>query len=155
MTMQLPPPRIVYQQEARSSRTMVIRFSPRYVRRIFAMVMMLSAAHNARADNAGITVSGSGTVKSKPTEVEIGAIVSGEAELTNDAMVKYRDAKKRAVAAIEGLKVKDLTVESNGVSVNQALDPNAQQMMMNGRAANIGKPKVQASESLKIVLKGV
>src|SRR5437763_7412178 len=102
----------------------------------------------------GITVSGSGQVKSKPTDVEIGAIVSGEAELTNDAMVKYRDAKKRAMAAIEGLKMKGLSIEPNGVSVSQAIDPNAAQMMMQGRAANVGKPKVQATESLKIVLKG-
>src|SRR5204863_6422102 len=92
---------------------------------------------------------------SKPTEVEIGALVSGEAELTNDAMVKYRDAKKRATSAVEGLKIKDLTIEPNGVSVNQAIDPNAAQMMMQGRAANMGKPKVQASESMKIVIKGV
>jgi uncharacterized protein YggE len=117
--------------------------------------VMALAALGSRAEQTGITVSGSGNVKSKPTEVEIGAMVSGEAELTNDAMVKYRDAKKRAVAAIEGLKIKDLSIESNGVSINQAIDPNAAQMMMQGRVANMGKPKVQASESLKIVLKGV
>jgi uncharacterized protein YggE len=118
------------------------------------MTIVFAAAH-ARAEQPGITVSGSGQVKSKPTEVEIGAIISGEAELTNDAMVKYRDAKKRALAAVEGLKLPNLAVESTGVSVSQAIDPNAAQMMMQGRAANMGKPKVQASESLKIVLKGV
>lgn len=101
-----------------------------------------------------ITVAGSAQVKAKPTEVEIGALVSGEAELTNDALVKYRDAKKRAVAAVEGLKMPGLTIESNGVSVNQAIDPNAAQMMMQGRSTNLPKPKVQASESLKIVIKG-
>ncbi len=103
-----------------------------------------------------ITVSGTAQVKAKPTEVEIGALVSGEAELTNDAMVKYRDAKKRAMSAIEGLKIKDLTIESHGVSVNQAMDPNAANMMMQGRvAANLPKAKIQASESMKIVLKGI
>jgi uncharacterized protein YggE len=123
---------------------------------VFAAALALGVAVPlARAEQTGITVSGTGQVKSKPTEVEIGALVSGEAELTNDAMVKYRDAKKRALAAIEGLKIKDMTVESTGVSVNQAIDPNAAQMMMQGRAANMGKPKVQASESLKITLKGV
>ncbi len=121
----------------------------------FLLAAMLIPAKAARGDQPqGITVSGSGQVKSKPTDVGIGAMVSGEAELTNDAMVKYRDAKKRALAAIEGLKMKGLTVEPNGVSVSQAIDPNAAQMMMQGRAANVGKPKVQASENLKIVLKG-
>src|SRR5947209_8179241 len=138
---------------ARSLPTMIVRFAPRSRRRFMAAMMMFlaaaaaaAAAHHARAEQQqGITVSGTGTVKSKPTEVEIGAMVSGEAELTNDAMVKYRDAKKRAVAAIEGLKIKDMAIESNGVSINQAIDPNAAQMMMQGRAANMGKPKVQAS----------
>lgn len=134
---------------------MIFRISPRYTRNLFALLLILSASHPLRAEQPGITVAGSGSVKSKPTEVEIGAMVSGEAELTNDAMVKYRDSKKRALAAIEGLKLANLTVESTGVSVSQAMDPNAQQMMMQGRAANVGKPKVQASESMKISIKGV
>ena len=134
---------------------MIVRFPFRYTRKMLAMLLVLSASPGAHADQPGITVSGSGSVKSKPTEVEIGAMVSGEAELTNDAMVKYRDAKKRALAAIEGLKLAHVSVESTGVSVSQVLDANAQQMMQQGRAANVGKPKVQASESMKITLKGV
>jgi len=124
-------------------------------RRFFGTILLMTAVLHAQAEQPGITVAGSGSVKGRPTEVEIGAMVSGEAELTNDAMVKYRDAKKRALAAIEGLKLANLTVESTGVSVSQAIDPNAQQMMMQGRAANVGKPKVQASESMKISIKGV
>jgi len=122
---------------------------PRYVRG-----QPVPAGAGAPHDDA-ITVNGTAQVKAKPTEVEIGALVSGEAELTNDAMVKYRDARKRAVAAIEGLKLQNLSIESHGVSVNQAMDANAAQMMMQGRVANLPKPKIQASESMKIVLKGV
>jgi uncharacterized protein YggE len=122
-------------------------------------VLLLSFPLCARADapasNEGITVVGTGEAKAKPTTVEIGAIVAGEAELTNDAMVKYRDAKKRATTAIEGLKIPNLTIESNGVSVSQAIDPNAAQMMMQGRSPGATKSKVQASESLKLVLKDV
>jgi len=122
---------------------------PRYVR---AQVAPAGAA----AETDAISVTGTAQVKAKPTEVEIGALVSGEAELTNDALVKYRDAKKRAVAAIEALKLPGLSIESMGVSVNQAIDPQAAQMMMQGRvAANLPKPKIQASESLKVVIKGV
>ena len=110
----------------------------------------------AEAENTGITVIGSGSAKGKPTEVEIAATVSGEAELTNDAMVKFRDAKKRAVAAVEAMKIKDMVIEPNGLSVGQAMDPNAQQQMMRGGgAAAIGKPKIQISENLKISLKNI
>src|SRR4051812_26150168 len=48
-------------------------------------------------DNTGITVAGTAKVAGKPTSVEIPCIVSGDAELTADAIVKYRDARKRAV----------------------------------------------------------
>ena len=123
---------------------------PRFVR---GQVVPTGAAAAGQQDV--ITVNGTAQVKAKPTEVEIGALVSGEAELTNDAMVKYRDARKRAVAAIEALKLPNLSIESHGVSVNQAMDPNAAQMMMQGRVANLPKPKIQASESMKIVLKDV
>lgn len=135
-----------------------MRPTPSYLRVITCVLLLLSFPLCARADassSEGITVTGTGEAKAKPTTVEIGAIVAGEAELTNDAMVKYRDAKKRATTAIEGLKVPNLTVESNGVSVSQAIDPNQAQMMMQGRVGTVGKSKVQASESLKLVLKDV
>jgi len=119
------------------------------------LVMVALIAPIGRAQSAegqGITVSGSAEVKIKPDQVVIGAVVSGEAELTNDAMVKYRDAKKRAIAAIEALKLPNVKVEASGVSVSQAMDPNAAQMMMQGRPANVGKSKVRAMENLKITI---
>jgi uncharacterized protein YggE len=127
----------------------------RYLFLSAALVIVAMLAPISRAQSGGgqgITVSGSAEVKIKPDQVVIGAVVSGEAELTNDAMVKYRDAKKRAIAAIEALKLPNVKVEASGVSVSQAMDPNAAQMMMQGRAANIGKSKVRAMESLKITI---
>jgi uncharacterized protein YggE len=95
-----------------------------------------------------------GTVKAKPTVVQIESNVSGEGELANDASVKYRDAKKRAVAALDALKNPDLSVESEGFAINQATDPQAQQRMMNGMGADPNfKAKVQVTEQLKVLLK--
>jgi uncharacterized protein YggE len=108
----------------------------------------------ARADDAGITVAGVGTVKGKPTMVEIASSVSGDGELANDASVKYRDAKKRAIAALDALKNPDISVESKGFAVNQATDPQAQQRMMQGMGADPNsKSKVQVTEQLKVLLK--
>src|SRR5438874_11924586 len=118
-----------------------------------ALLLLLSAPALHAAEEIGIAVAGNGDVKAKPTQVEIGANVAGEAELANDAIVKYRDARKRAVEALEALKNPNLKIESNGYSIQQAMDPNQAQMMMQGRVANIGKPKVQVAENLKIVLK--
>src|SRR5688500_17476835 len=61
-----------------------------------------------------ITVAGTGQAKAKPTQVEFSATVSGEAELASDAIVKHRDTKRRALKAIEGLKLPALSTTSKG-----------------------------------------
>src|SRR4051812_14135584 len=87
---------------------------------------VLLAAPLRAAENDGITVIGNGEAKSRPTQVEIGALVAGDAELAADAIVKYRDAKKHAVDALQALKLSALVIESSGFTVNQAMDPNMQ-----------------------------
>jgi uncharacterized protein YggE len=117
---------------------------------VTALLAMVSIA---RADDYGITVAGVGTVKGKPAVVEIASSVSGEGELANDASVKYRDAKKRAVAALDALHNPDISVESKGFAINQATDPQAQQRMMNGMGVDPNfKAKVQVTEQLKVLL---
>jgi uncharacterized protein YggE len=125
---------------------------------IISSVSLFAATTAAIADeNAeqGISVIGTGTVKGKPTIIEMSANVSGEAELANDARVKYQDAKKKGLAALNALNNPDLSVEAEGPAVSQAVNPQAQMQMMQGVAPAAEKSKVQISESLKILVKGV
>ncbi len=115
-------------------------------------VSSLAAAENARGGEEGIIVQGAGSAKARPTEVEISGSISAEAELAADATVKFRDAKKRALAAFAALKNPDLTVVPEGVSVNTALDANTQMMMMRGMTTTPGNPKVRLAEQSRIVL---
>lgn len=101
-----------------------------------------------------ITVAGTGRAKAKPTVVELSAVVSAEAELASDAIVKHRDTKRRALKAIEGLNLSSLSTASKGFSVNQALDPNAQQMMMRGQTPTNTKQMIQVTEQLDLTLAG-
>lgn len=122
------------------------------------MVMLCVAlfAAGARGDSSdlGITVSGTAKVMGKPNAVEIGAFVSGDAELTADAVVKYRDARKRAVAALEGLKIANLSIQSDGFSVKDWVDAAAQQQaMMRGQQVANAKQKVSVGEQLRLVIK--
>ena len=110
-------------------------------------------AFGADGNPASITVTGAGDAKGRPDVVEMTAMVSGEAELAADAMVKYRDTKRRAVKAIEDLKIPSLAIESRGFSLNQGIDPNQQQMMMRGMAPTSTKQRVQVSEAMRIVLR--
>ncbi len=50
------------------------------------------------------------------SSVEITATVSGDAELAADATVKYRDTSRRALEALNGLKIAGLTVEPGAAS---------------------------------------
>jgi len=67
----------------------------------------------------GVTVSGKAQVGTKPDVVEIDLEVSASSELTADAIVKYRDAKKRIRDAFAALKLANVTVEERGLLVDQ------------------------------------
>ena len=116
---------------------------------VLAYTVMCSVA---LADD-GIVVRGSGSASGRPTQVEMSATISADAELAADAIVKFRDAKKRAMAAIAGLKNPDLSVVPGGVSVGSGMDANAQMMAMRGMAAPTTTPqKVRLSETSRVVL---
>jgi uncharacterized protein YggE len=67
----------------------------------------------------GITVTGKGYAAEKPDLVEIDLDVSASSELTADAIVKYRDAKKRIRDAFAALKLTNVLVEERGLLVDQ------------------------------------
>ena len=126
-----------------------------FSRIMLTVVLVGSTAAAAVAEDAGITVTGTGTVKGRPTVVQIDGTVSGEAELAADANVKFRDSKKKAVAAVDNLKNPDLTLEFEGSGIHEATDPQQQMRMQQGQATDAGKPKVSVSEHIKLTLKNV
>ena len=67
----------------------------------------------------GFTVSGKGYTAARPNLVEIDMDVSASSELTADAIVKYRDAKKRIHDAFAALKLGNVAVEERGLLVDQ------------------------------------
>ncbi|WP_406699087.1 SIMPL domain-containing protein [Singulisphaera sp. Ch08] len=67
----------------------------------------------------GFAVTGKGTASAKPNRLEIDLEVSASSELTADAIVKYRDAKRRLQDAFVALKLDNVTVEERGLNVDQ------------------------------------
>ena len=67
----------------------------------------------------GFTVVGKGLVAAKPDLVEIDLDVIASSELTADAIVKYRDAKRRIHDAFAALKLGNVTVDERGLLVDQ------------------------------------
>jgi uncharacterized protein YggE len=81
----------------------------------FEAMMAQPAATNIE----GFTVAGKGQLGSKPDVVEIDMEVSAASELTADAIVKYRDAKKRIRDAFGALKLDNVSVEERGLLVDR------------------------------------
>jgi len=67
----------------------------------------------------GFTVAGKGYVSVKPNLIEIDLEVGASSELTGDAIVKYRDARRRIHDAFTALKLANVTVEERGLLVDQ------------------------------------
>ncbi|APW59510.1 SIMPL domain-containing protein [Paludisphaera borealis] len=67
----------------------------------------------------GLTVVGKATIGAKPNLAEVDLDVSASAELTGDAIVKFRDSKKRVRDAFAALKLANVAVEERGLLVDQ------------------------------------
>jgi uncharacterized protein YggE len=76
--------------------------------------------HSGSTENIeGFTVAGKGSVSAKPNLVEIDLEVSAASELTADAIVKYRDAKRRLHEAFTALKLENIAVDERGLLLDQ------------------------------------
>jgi uncharacterized protein len=75
--------------------------------------------YGAGGNIEGFTVAGKGFVVAKPDLVEVDLDVIASSELTADAIVKYRDAKRRVRDAFTALKLGNVVVDERGLLVDQ------------------------------------
>jgi uncharacterized protein len=97
----------------------------------------------------GFTVTGKGSVSAKPNRLEIDLEVSAASELTADAIVKYRDSKRRLQEAFVALKLANVAVEERGLLVDQKgaqMNPYFFDMQPNRRS----KTEVQLTRKLVV-----
>lgn len=109
----------------------------------------------ATSDASGITVYGTGELQTLPNVVEIDLRAGGAAELTADSIVKYQDAKRRALEAFEELKLADLSVEEHGLNLSAGNDAAQMQMMMNGMMTEAAGMQVSITSTLRLRLGGI
>jgi uncharacterized protein YggE len=90
------------------------------VRPVEAQFFEQSQGSGAPSTNIeGFTVVGKGAVAVKPDLCEVDLDVAASSELTADAIVKYRDAKRRVRDAFAALKLGNVTVDERGLLVDQ------------------------------------
>jgi uncharacterized protein len=123
---------------------------------LIVVVCLMGIATIARADESGITVAAVGEATVKPNRLEIELKSGASAELTGDAVVKYRDGLRRAKEAFDKLKIENLQVEDRGMNVaNTAAGGNNGVINLGGGAPAAAKPEVNISKSLRLVVTGV
>lgn len=104
----------------------------------------------------GITVYGTGERRTRPQMVEIDLRASASAELTADALVKYRDAKRRTLEAFDKLQLEQLTIEEQGLTLTPGSLNEVMQRMWGGMPPNASaKSQVQISSVLRLRLGGI
>ncbi|AMV41045.1 SIMPL domain-containing protein [Planctomyces sp. SH-PL62] len=102
----------------------------------------------------GLWVLGKGTASARPSLVEIDLDVSAAAELTGDAIVKFRDAKKRVHDAFAALKLPGVTIDERGLLLDQkgaAFNP----YMMDYGVQSKARSEVQLSRKLVVKATGI
>jgi uncharacterized protein YggE len=105
---------------------------------------------------AGISVSGLGMSKGRPDRVRIEVRIQGKAEITDDALVKYRDARRRLIEALDKLKLKNLRTHEHTVAIAASVSQAAYQAMMNGMATQgESSSPIEVSGNLRVELTGL
>jgi uncharacterized protein YggE len=104
----------------------------------------------------GITVEGSGESKSVPDVVEINLKLAARGELTDDAVVKHRDARKRAIETFNALKFDNLKIEERDLSLKSGNAQEMWQMMWNGMPSSQNKrTQIEVTSTLRARLVNV
>jgi len=102
------------------------------------------------AQETGITVMGTGEATVKPNRLEIDLKASSTAELTSDAVVKYRDSLRRAKDAFDKLKLEKLEIGDRGLNVTSSNPGQNPNQWVNGNPVqNNAKAEVGISKSLR------
>lgn len=117
-----------------------------------AMVLAICGTTSSLAEENGISVSGTGRVMVMPDQLEITVSPGGSAELSSDALVKYRDAVSGVTEAFEGLRMEKLTIHTKELFVQQAGGVVSPQMAALGRGGDPNaKAEVKISRALNLV----
>ncbi len=101
----------------------------------------------------GFTVAGKAIVLARPDLVEIDLSVSAGSELTADAIVKYRDARRKLRDAFAALKLSNVAVEERGLLVDQKGSMMNNMFFFGGYQPN-QRNKTEVQLSRKLVVRG-
>lgn len=129
------------------------------IRSIACSIVIFLGATGGRIcaqQNEGISVTGVGEVRANPDTLELNILVTGKAELGDDALVKFRSARETTLKALSALKMPALKIEPGGVVISASASQAMMQAIANGEAAPAHqRPLVHLSTNFRLKFSGV
>jgi uncharacterized protein len=107
-----------------------------YAMCVLALLVLEIASATAQGptntSEPGITVEGTGEIRTVPDVVEINVKLNARGELTDDAVVKHKDSRKRTLETFQALKLDNLKLQEKDLSLRPGNMQEMMQMMWNG-----------------------
>ena len=128
-------------------------------RGLVALALLLTATaapaqyYDGNGTDERLNAAGQASFEVTPDRAVLAVAVSGSGEEPQDAMVKFRDNRRRAVEALKAVPVEGLTVEPQGVGLSYMYDQQELNQMRNNQGnAVVPTPKIIVAESLRVIL---
>ena len=111
-----------------------------------------SSEQPAKPDNPGhISVNGNAVTLVRPEAMRVAFMISGRAEEVADALLKFREQRKRVVEALAANGIEEKSIVETGMAVGSNTD--AQQMMVwNGQEGDTPTPEFEVSVAMRLDL---
>ena len=102
-----------------------------------------------------LAVSGTGHVEVRPNVMDLSATVTANAELTSDALKRFRENRRRGVEAVKKLKVKGLETKGSGISILSNAAMQQFQQNFGGNAQQTSPTHTTFSETITFSVPGI
>lgn len=124
---------------------------------VLALAGALLAGQAAHAQQQGITVMATGEATVQPDVLVLEGTLSESAELAEDAVVAFRDSRRRALNSIEALEIEGLEVLPGAIKLSRGGDMAAMggMIMPGGGGEQLPPGQIAISQDVEIRIAGV
>jgi len=122
-----------------------------------ALAGAVLAGQTAQAQQQGITVTATGEAQVQPDVLVFEGMLTESAEQAGDAVVAFRDSRRRALASIEALEIEGLTIHPGAIKLSRGGDMAGMggMIMPGGGGEQLPPGQVAIGQDVSIQIAGV
>ena len=122
---------------------------------VVATVGSVAHGQSSIESGGGIAVEGFGQVKAKPNELVIDLTISGTGPKTSDALVKFKESRRRVREAFDKLGIRQLRLEKTGVLIDRTYSESQMRKLRRGDDVIQSRAQITVTGSLRLTLDGI